>query len=377
MGAERVQSSEPARVAALATDCAQIGLDYPADLISGIELERPGESLAAIYCWQAARAFMALDARTRSIAGDCLASAYGDEVQVGQTILTELDGGLALLSSHQGARIAASQQPSLIRGLLRYSLQAGEFLRDVVDHRRKISPLRAVGDPLRPIERFELMTRDVDTPRQREIGEVVHWLQMAAWAMACAMGDGRRYLAVISAETMAERPAPETDVDRLLLRLGANLMPLRSESELVDRLPAKWYELFWPHDLFHLAADLDERDLLARKPPRGTQIWTKDLELDLGEYRFHLGRLRKVRDLFCQADPDLRQHCRVLIWTPWGMTIGLVHLKWSEEGDETRLALHVPVLESRPGFATDLMAIRAIQNLQAWLVTAIYQAEFS
>lgn len=358
----------------LAEDCRGIGLDFPGELLDGLSLGRPGETLAAIYCWQALCTFLGLSERDQDLAGNCMVESYRDDDQRSETLLTDIDGCLSLMLGECREQAGAEQWPTTLAALLTYAGNGAERLLEMRSGIRHNSPLRSDDALLRPVERFELTIGGVRAGAIREIETIIYWLQMGIWAMSCAELGGRRYLAAITNQKLVERPCPPEHADRLLLRLGANRVPLPDCIDLVGELPLSWRRVFWPEDLPALAFDLEREQPSARAIPLERLALLLGRAIEIGGFRFRLGSVVRPLDRSGSdrsgADQATDQ-IPVMIWSPAGWMLGALYI---DDREPLIPALHVPVIESIPGYATNLQAIQAIQDIQALFSLAVCEA---
>lgn len=348
-----------------ALDCAQLGLVVPADLAQPDPV-RPGETLAAVYVAQAVSELAALTPVAREAVGGLL---RGMDVNQ-ESVLRELDVGLYALS--EGLREADTDQAHLAtrQAVLEFSRHGGQRINEL--HSRSSGGSILHDADLGGSQQFELTCLGVKPDEQAVIARAIHWLQLSFWAMACAEERGRQYIACILGSETSTRPCAPEHADRLLLRLGANrlLWTMRSHKQ-VGLLPPIPERLCWFTDLSELNEKL--RHMYLPSIPISTEKLASaaDRAIELEGYRYYFApgvrRAREMRDYRSGTSFTVS----LVIDTPVGILLGTARVT-TETRDTSTLELHIPLLEDRPNFMTDLESLKTAQLLQSLVVQGLY-----
>lgn len=351
----------------VALDCQELSLLYPRELIEQLDSQtlRPGVQLAAVYLWQAVLEIAALRPDARAAAGEILRGRTGHR----ETVLPELDQSLQALSEGLRGGTAHPERISTAAGALELSRYGGQQLLNLRGRDTQGPVLHS--SRLYSSELCQLLASGVELTEQAAITKAIYWLQMSYWAMACAELHGRQYIAAMSNQTIYLRPCPPVHADRLLLRLGANqpLRVMRSPTQ-AHYLPLHWSKLFWPSRADELANDLQPWTLPTRPILHRALAATAGRHLDIENCRFRFDPWIKHAGQGRYARPGAHFICPVLIWTGLGMMIGETRIT-TRDDLHASVELHIPILEDRPGFLTQLNLVKAEQGIQSLLEQAI------
>lgn len=323
----------------LISDCQLAGLEIPYELLDawGTELGRalkPGETAAAIYAWQAALKFRALEPQTKRIVANCLRPLP----KATPTVLA-LEEVLPLML-FRGESIRGTLES------LAYLRIAGSDLIDIPDslsaqeHLDQIPTAAAAtywNDAVHISEMIEQGMTECEIERGSQI---LALLETSAWAMATAELEGKGYIGSIGPEYRIVANSDPESADRLLIRLHQGRLhfgPSNGEPQFLDVLPNHYSRVFYGdwNSVIDLGSDLLDLEALPAEqrllPSDGVGL-VAGQQVAIGNFTFFFSQQAQQA---WRCEHQLFEHWfdfLVIIENPRGV-IGATVRAWSESQD--------------------------------------------